>query len=388
MKSVKPWDNVKWITTHLPDKPFIYEPKWGSWIEKEHTELTQLKNRIETLENQGLWEYRKKLVNPYELVYTQDDSKMPPSLAKVKPLSRSYFKMIELLKALNFFKDKPISINSAHVCEGPGGFIQALADLCEKEKVKLNIALAMTLRPTESQIPGWRRAVPFLQKHKEVKIVYGADSTGDIYKEENQASFVASLEGHKAQIFTADGGFDFQLNYTEQEQTSFRLIVSSFSAGFRVLEIGGAIIIKIFDIFGQPTLQLLWFLSLHFKSWTIHKPAMSRPCNSERYFIGKGFIGQTYESYTILRSLQADLEKRSSGTLSSLFNLDFDSEFKKAIQNFQKDAEVQQIQTLKEALELTDTEEIRKEIWKRAYKIGEEWCESFEIPYAFCRTAT
>ena len=82
------------------------------------------------------------------------------------------------------------------------------------------------------------------------------------------------------------------------------------------------------------------------------------------------------------------MEKRSSGTLSSLFNLDFDSEFKKAIQNFQKDAEVQQIQTLKEALELTDTEEIRKEIWKRAYKIGEEWCESFEIPYAFCRTAT
>ena len=96
MKSVKPWNNVKWITTHLPDKPFIYEPKWGSWIEKEHTELTQLKNRIEALENQGLWEYRKKLVNPYELVYTQDDSKMPPSLAKIKPLSRSYFKMIEL----------------------------------------------------------------------------------------------------------------------------------------------------------------------------------------------------------------------------------------------------------------------------------------------------
>ena len=46
----------------------------------------------------------KKMVNPYELVYTHDDERLPPSLSLEYPLSRSFFKMIEILNISQFFE--------------------------------------------------------------------------------------------------------------------------------------------------------------------------------------------------------------------------------------------------------------------------------------------
>jgi hypothetical protein len=48
-------------------------------------------------------------------------------------------------------------------------------------------------------------------------------------------------------------------------------------------------------------MDLLYILSCHFEEWTLYKPAMSRPCNPEHYFIGKGFIGCTNEIFDVLR---------------------------------------------------------------------------------------
>ena len=48
-------------------------------------------------------------------------------------------------------------------------------------------------------------------------------------------------------------------------------------------------IFKFIDFYNKATVDLLYFLSCHFVEWTLYKPAMSRPCNPEHYFIGKGF---------------------------------------------------------------------------------------------------
>ena len=219
-----PWSNVKWCQWGDPHKVL--------WIEapdikisntpilpKNEGELFQLKQEIELLDASGEWEFLKRSSNPYELVFSQShDTRVPQPVSIIKPLSRSFFKMIELLSILDFFNRHPLikPHQSAHVCEGPGGFIECLLYIAEREEFKFSSVTAMTLKPTKSNIPGWKRAHHFLRKSPMVNILYGADDSGDITVEENQKAFLEKTKG-KCSVFTADGGFDFSEHYGTQE---------------------------------------------------------------------------------------------------------------------------------------------------------------------------
>ena len=173
--------------------------------------LTEKKENITRFEETHTWELAKKLANPYEMVFTQEEKFPYPNISLLKPLSRSYFKMVEMLYVTNFFKDlaRDRNIRSAHVAEGPGGFIQALTDVSEFEKRKIKSIHAITLKSDKHQVPGWKKANSFLKKYSDIiHISYGKDDTGDIYKEENQNHFI-SLIPQKVDVFTSDGGFDF-----------------------------------------------------------------------------------------------------------------------------------------------------------------------------------
>jgi 23S rRNA U2552 (ribose-2'-O)-methylase RlmE/FtsJ len=179
-------------------------------------------------------------------------------------------------------------IRSAHVCEGPGGFIQGFIDQAERHRIQHVTSTAITLRPKQPNVPGWKRAAIFLQKHRNVKISYGQDGTGDLLKYENQNEFIKACE-IPVDLFTADGGFDFSMDYDAQEQTIFPLLLASVRVGFEVLHEGGMMILKFFDLYYPGTQDLLYFLTQHFGNWTLYKPATSRPCNPEIYFIGQIF---------------------------------------------------------------------------------------------------
>ena len=92
-----------------------------------HKYLSSVKRKIDTCPVE--WDVYKKYTNPYEYIQTQIPNGNQ-SVATIKPLSRSYFKMIELLKIHNILTVyKEVSINSFHLAEGPGGFIEALVHL-------------------------------------------------------------------------------------------------------------------------------------------------------------------------------------------------------------------------------------------------------------------
>jgi len=377
---VPPWLDITWVVSSQEELP-AYAPVWSDegWTEKDHTVLNDLKQKIDAFERDGTWEIRKKIANPYELVYTHEEKKMPICLAKIHPLSRSYFKMIEILSVSHFFQrfSKVKTFRSAHVCEGPGGFIQAFIERCSEEKRPIGVSLAMSLKPTHSQIPGWKRAVPFLRKNPVVKIFYGADGTGDLYRKENRDAFSGLLGTEKAHLFTADGGFDFKTDFLHQEKTVFNLIVSSFAAGFESLAVGGVMVIKLFDIFSRPQKQLIAYVSLSFREWTLYKPAMSRPCNSERYFIGVGFRGATDETRQFFDGLQADLATQDLSRLSSLFEerlVGMD-----ALDDFQEKHEAAQITVIQKAL-TADLSQIH-EYWCKSYRASDTWCKAFGIKH-------
>jgi len=293
----------------------LIEPKlsFSSWVDKTPQALIDLKERIEPLEASGQWELLKKMVNPYEIVYTHDHPAFHPSLAVIKPLSRSYFKMLEMLEVLNFYPRIPKQtqkIRTAHIAEGPGGFIQAIVDTVERHNKIHAVATAMTLKPVDSRVPGWRRATAFLQRHRHVKLHYGQDATGDIYNLENQASFIEAVSPGVT-LFTADGGFDFSVNYQIQEQRVFHLLVCSALTAVQSLSADGSLVLKVFDTYSPATKALLAILSRFFKEWCLYKPCLSRPCNSERYFLGRGFRSCSAERLRPLKEIfTASLEQR------------------------------------------------------------------------------
>jgi 23S rRNA U2552 (ribose-2'-O)-methylase RlmE/FtsJ len=371
--SVPPWQKPS--RTTLP-----VEVSFGAWSETPSKALLEAKDRISALEKARRWELVKKMVNPYEIVYTHEDRHFHPSIALIKPLSRSYFKMIEMMHVLQFFECLPkqqAKIRSAHIAEGPGGFIQALVELCERNRKLLGTATAMTLKPTDQRVPGWRRASVFLHNHREIKLHFGADGTGDVYSKENQDSFVeASLPG--VHLFTADGGFDFSVNYDIQEKSVFRLLVSSALTGLRCLSLDGSFIIKIFDIFSEHTKFLIILMSRCFKEWMLYKPCLSRPCNSERYFLGRGFRGITPQILTYLNSLQENAVKE-------LYPTDLSGCFTDESEYFQTHIESNTQEQLK-AIEQAEIYASNPDAWYSKqlpldFETSRAWCERFRIPY-------
>ena len=380
----EPWETNNFISLrgiNLKDlEPFcIYE----GWKEIDHEIIITMKNKIP--ENAEEWELRKKITNPYEIIFSGDECF--PSLAKVHPLSRSYFKMIEMLSYINFWDNveslsaEPFS--SAHICEGPGGFIQCVVENLERLKVPIKAIHAMTLRPTRSHIPGWRRSANFLKKNPQIQLEYGEDDTGNILSHANQMAFVKKADG--AHLFTADGGFDFSINYTNQEKMAFPLLVASFTIGLLSIRKGGTMIIKLFDIYGKATQDLFLGSALFFEEFTIYKPATSRPCNSERYFIGVGYHGKESAAEFIahLQSIhcqeqQMQMQKQNN-PITQLFKNPWPVTVTDAVNEQIKWQETLQISAINDTLNL-DKDSIHDRI-NKGFQMSKRWCDTFGVKY-------
>jgi 23S rRNA U2552 (ribose-2'-O)-methylase RlmE/FtsJ len=297
--------------------PVTSKTAWEHGFTAQETVLHTLRKRINDYERergQSEWEYYKKIVNPYELVYTQRKyPDFPDSVCFMHPLSRSYFKMVEILHITRFFDELGSGaqrLRSAHVCEGPGGFIESFLDGASRRRLEPQKVTAMTLRPNQPNVPGWKRAATFLHKHRVIKIAYGADGTGDLLSVANQEAFIREC-GPKVQLFTGDGGFDFSLDYDAQERTMFPLLVASARVGLEVLGEGGVFVLKFFDFYHDGTRDLLTFLSDQFRTWTLYKPATSRPCNPEYYFVGKGLKRVSAAAMALVRSWAQAMDRPS-----------------------------------------------------------------------------
>ena len=377
-----PWKHVKWIQTPVAEPHDVQlNPVWSLLLPFPDIsgKLFTLKGQIEALDKTDEWEYLKRTSNPYELVFSQSqDYRIPASVCSLKPLSRSFFKMVEILHVMNFFKRHTSNIRSAHVCEGPGGFIEALLHLSLKNSFTLASASAMTLRPSKPNIPGWKRAYTFLKKAPMVKINYGADDTGDIMVPKNQLAFLENIRG-KCTIFTADGGFDFSEHYSRQEDEVFPLLVSSVLIGLQTMVCGGDFVLKLFDTEMKSTCDLLVLLSLCFDSWTIYKPALSRPCNAEKYFLGRGC--RPIPAWIIKTLIHIrDTCSRGTLTIRSIFS-NLPDHIQVTIDTLKKEFLDQQVAALEYAI--SHKEEWNKDpniVWKSIYTNSVNWCHEFNIP--------
>lgn len=276
----------------------------------ESKALQQCKNNIQ---KEQRWDDFKKVTNPYEYIFLSWNRRTSRSVCNRQPLSRSYFKMIELWnvsgveECLKQLIQQDGFLQTAHSAEGPGGFIEACWKKAADNSWSIANTFAITLRSDAKNIPGWRKAARFLTDRPQIQISEGADGTGNILIKENQDWFVKTVRSAHptgVHIYTADGGFDFSSDYNAQEDVIFPLLLAEVLLGLRVLAKGGCMFIKCFDTTERPTLDLLWLMTRCFRDWTITKPHTSRAGNAERYFVGKGFVGNVGDIVEILQKAQ------------------------------------------------------------------------------------
>jgi len=253
--------------------------------------LYELKEKIYKHEKD--WDIFKKYTNPYEYIHTIVPFKKKP-VSKYKPLSRSYFKMIEIMNTFDFqFDENPIT--TFHLAEGPGGFIEAIVGLRKSINDKY-IGMTILDENNDPNIPAWKKTETFLKNNKNVIIEKGADNTGNILALEN---FVYCKEkyGSTMELVTADGGFDFSSDFNNQENNITKLLFAQISFALVMQKKRGSFILKVFDCFMDHSVDLLYILSAFYEKVYIMKPQTSRYANSEKYIICKGFLFDNNEEF-------------------------------------------------------------------------------------------
>jgi 23S rRNA U2552 (ribose-2'-O)-methylase RlmE/FtsJ len=359
----------------------MFTPTTGEWRETLHEEVETLKEQIQPYDKTELWDLAKRITNPYELINTFSSRlTLPPSVCLLKPLSRSFFKMIEMLHVLQFFdRHKPAKFKTLHICEGPGGFMEAFTSLAETKKRNIQVCYGMTLKSTHTMIPGWRRANTFLQKHPHIQLLYGPTRTGDIYIPENQQACIDAVGSLGAHLVTADGGFDFSDDFHAQEKKIFRLLVSSAIILLECVATEGDVILKFFDCNSQVTCDLLALLASCFKSWTLYKPVTSRPCNSEWYFLGKSAFFHREPSIKTLKVLRDGLAAEQPVEYTTLLA---ENPLTDGIQMLQKARVEQQVKALKEVLTFCKIKDTMKteDLWQSQIPACARWCYTFHMP--------
>ena len=153
-----------------------------------------------------IWSLSSQIVNPYEMV---------PGVA-IDVLNRAFFKMWELMQLFPNLVPENTKLFSAHLCEGPGGFIQSL--LMYRSQKRANhgkylekpspldyqnpinmkgicdtwfaITLATPISHREALKMDLRKLEESIDDFVEGYMHYGADDSGDITNPGNISSFV------------------------------------------------------------------------------------------------------------------------------------------------------------------------------------------------------
>ena len=375
-----PWLSIQWNNSQKRyTSEELTQPIIGDWQEEQHKEIEALKESIQPFDKSELWDLAKRITNPYELISTHSSRlTLPKSISCIYPLSRSYFKMIEILTHLQFFdRHKETKLKSLHICEGPGGFIEAFNSMAEDKRRVIGNSYAMTLRSTHTMIPGWRRATNFLQKHPNVQLIYGPTKTGNIYEPCNQDECV-KVVGTGAQLVTADGGFDFSDDFHAQEKSIVRLIISSSLILLRSVAFEGDIVLKLFDCNSPMTRDIISLLASCFVSWTLYKPVTSRPCNSEWYFLGKSAIRVRTPVINMLTQIRDGLACEPPLSYTKILEVNSLDEFLKEVQEKRC---VKQMEALKQVLSFCHNKETinHSDLWSSQKKSCVEWCNAFRI---------
>jgi len=348
--------------------------------------------------NNDQWDNIKKFTNVYEFIHTIIPNHKI-SVSKLKPLSRSFYKMIEIVKIFTLFEvnninndletllDSSLSTSSCsskplisfHLAEGPGGFIEAFTYL---RKNPNDLYYGMTLVNDDLNCPGWRKSKTFLDNNPNVHLIYGADKTGNLLSINNLDYCIQNFK-NKIDVITADGGIDVSNDFNKQEKLVGSLIVAEVIYAIIMQKFGGHFVLKVFDIFSKATVDLIYLLSSLYAEVFIIKPNTSRSANSEKYVVCKNFLIE--DSTEISESFKKEFNKICSPCfVKSILTINHDYYFISRIEEINAILGQQQIENIITTINTITNKHVNDKIEnmkKNNIQKAIHWCEKYNIPF-------
>ena len=317
--------------------------------------LLDIKVKIDPVEKE--WDHIKKSIHEYEYVYSSSYCKH--NIANVIPISRSFFKLKEILSQFKI----QVESTSVIVClaEAPGGFIQCLRDIGDME------IHGITLVSKDKKIPYWNR---FLQTDPHLKFHVGVTGDGDLYHFGNMLSFIRGIGLHTADLITGDGGFDNSGDYNNQEDNSFPLIYAEIYLTLYLQKKGGVFVCKLFDTFEERTIRILDILRRCYRRISFYKPCLSRISNSEKYVVCLGYLGCPVD---LLNEMTHHFQDHHLQNKVSQY-------FLKEIQEFNQLYVGTQTESIQQGLDKIYNREFTKHPTPHQLSCAKEWCQTYKVP--------
>ena len=305
-----------------PDKVSISFDLETPNVEFGFNELLNIqRNKIDKI-NSDIWKKVRWYINDYDF------------LVKDPIINRAFYKFWEIINEFDIFENITESDIIYHCAEAPGGFIQASNIYLQLDTVQIKpkktsvvdddgftmvkakkkkedkkykiftISLNKDLPQYRSyNLPSYNKSI--LNKH--VLVTYGKDNTGDINNLENVyyiKDLITKQNNSGFHLITSDCGFDEKEEYNNKEQLHSLVIMNCIFNAVYLQNENGNYILKVFDIFTETSIHLLYLLNTLYSEIYIYKPKTSRPSNSEKYVICKGFTNDLVYKNKVIELLK------------------------------------------------------------------------------------
>ena len=278
---------VEWplVRAAVSEDPTTTPPAFAS---KAFARLERAKARVPEVvrDNRRAWDRAVATVTTH----------VPAPGAPPRVASRAYHKLHEIVRSCVL---PPPERFVLHLCEAPGGFVQC--------------------------VQAWTPGVPWCA----LTLPGGPAPCTDVL-DTSTGRFVlgdvhdpACVDARDADLVTADGAVDMDHGNLEAEH--FPLLVAQTTVGLRALVKGGTFVIKFFEGARRETQAWMAWLTTRFERVSLIKPHTSRPTNSERYLVARGYDGardREFQDVAVAamwtRDLQRVLERMATDQAEAL----------------------------------------------------------------------
>lgn len=257
-------------------------------------------------------------------------------------LSRAFYKLWEMLFMFDLIQTNKPNLVTAHLAEGPGSFIQATMfyrDKFSKKGISKNDKYYAITLHSEKEKKGYvpkleesfvkyynkENPIRFFQHKtvsKDISRVTADKDNGDLTRLKTINLFGGNFQKTKAHFVTADGGFNWT-NENTQEQEAYKLILGQIITAIKIQDKKGNFVCKFFESFTTITIKFFFILKEFYNEIYIVKPLMSRQSNSEKYVICKDFkFDNEKEKFTkisMLESILKDAERNNKLNIVDIF---------------------------------------------------------------------
>ena len=203
----------------------------------------------------------------------------PVPNVKFRVASRAYHKLDEIIKTCVL----PDCASSLHICEAPGGFIQCVC----MNNPKLEKWCATSLQDN----------IKFEREYLNMEkgCILDLNENGNILLKEVRDNI---KQNGKFNMVTADGA---DPRHDNIETNNYELLLAQTDIALSCLEQNGTFVCKYFEGCNVQTQIWIGVLTNCFEDVSLIKPNTSRPTNSERYLVGKGFVKNLdiYKNYIV-----------------------------------------------------------------------------------------